>query len=90
MPDKSTTWSNGYTAGYAAAMLQAARIADAHRAMHLDNGNTDAGIAASSVSAFIVQAAREVKCWDDSLPQPLIKAKSDIERENAAQESIRG
>lgn len=77
MADKSTAWSSGYTAGFAAAMLQAARIADGHRAMNLDCGNTAAGVACSSVAAFIVQAARDVNCWDDTLPQPLIPAKSD-------------
>lgn len=81
MADKSTTWASGYTAGFAAAMRQAAQIADSHRAMHLDDGKTDAGLACSSVAAFIVQAARDVHCWDDSLPQPLVKAKSDAAQE---------
>ena len=76
MTDHSTCWSRGYTAGYAAAMLKAARIADGHRAA---SGNTVAGVACSSVAAFIVQCAREVRCWDDSLPQPLITAKADLE-----------
>lgn len=79
MADKSTAWSNGYSAGFEAAMLQAARIADGHRAANLDCGNAAGSIACSSVAAFIVQAAREVGCWDDSLPQPLIKAKSELE-----------
>lgn len=82
MADKSTTWADGYSAGFAAAMLQSARIADGHRAANLDAGNILGGTACSSVAAFIVQAAKEVGCWDDSLPQPLIKARSDLEREN--------
>lgn len=77
MTDHSTCWSRGYTAGYAAAMLQAARIADGHRALNLDSGHIVAGVACSSVAAFIVEAAREAGCWDDSLPLPLIAAKSD-------------
>ena len=79
MADQSTTYANGYSAGYAAAMLQAARIADSHRAMNLNSGMTEAGLACSSVSGFIVQAAREAGLWDESLPQPLIK--SNAERE---------
>jgi len=60
-------------------MLKAARIADGHRAANLASGNTVASVACSSVAAFIVQGAREVRCWDDSLPQPLITAKADLE-----------
>lgn len=78
------SWSEDFSAGYAAAMLQAARIADGHRAMNLDYGNSLGGVACSSVAAFIVQAAREVGCWDDSLPQPLIPAKSDKEHARTA------
>jgi hypothetical protein len=70
-------WSKGYKHGFAAAMFQAARIADGHRAINLDAGLIEAGVACSSVAAFIVQEARERGCWDDSLPQPLIPAKSD-------------
>ena len=58
-------------------MLKAARIADGHRAANLASGNTVASVACSSVAAFIVQCAREVRCWDDSLP--LITAKADLE-----------
>lgn len=83
MTDHSTCWSNGYTAGYAAAMLKAARIADGHRAMNLDCGNVLGGTACSSVAAFIVQAAREAGCWDDSLPQPLVPAKADFKAKDA-------
>lgn len=73
----STKLADAYRKGYGAGMLDSARIADGHRAMNLDSGNTAAGIACSSVAAFIVQAAREAGCWDDTLPQPLIKAKAD-------------
>ena len=79
MADQSTAYAAGYSAGYAAAMLQAARIADSHRAMNLNSGQTVAGLACSSVSAFIVQAAREKGLWDDSLPQPLIKSNAEMQ-----------
>ena len=77
MTKKADIWMEGHRAGFTAAMLKAARIADSHRAMNLDSGHTIAGAACSSVAAFIVQAARDAGCWDDSLPQPLVRAKSD-------------
>lgn len=78
MGDKSTVWAKGYSAGYAAAMEQAARIADGHRAMHLNAGDTNSGIACSSVAAFIVEAAREKGLWREELKEPLVL--SDAER----------
>lgn len=68
---------DAWKAGYAAAMLRAATIADSHRALQLDSGRVEAGCACSSVAAFIVEAAREMGCWDESRKQPLVPAKAD-------------
>jgi hypothetical protein len=45
--------------------------------MHLDNGKVMEGMAVSSVAAFIIQAAREWKVWNDDLKLPLVKSKSE-------------
>lgn len=68
-----------FKAGYAAAMKRAATIADSHRAMHLNGGRGEAGCACSSVAAFIIEVARDVGCWDESLKQPLVLSESDKE-----------
>lgn len=65
-------YQDGWRSGLDCAFLRAARIADSHRAMHMNLGHTEAAMAASSVAAFIVQAARECGAWDDSRPQPLV------------------
>lgn len=78
MSDQSTAWVKGYSAGYAAAMEQAARIADGHRAMHLNSGKTIAGIACSSVAAFIIEAAREKGLWNENLRLPLVLSDTEI------------
>ena len=72
-----TEWSDEFREGYKAGLIKAAYIADGHRAMNLNNGQADAGIACSSVAAFIVQEAREKGLWPEGLPQPLIKANQD-------------
>lgn len=78
MTDKSTAWAEGYSAGYAAAMQKAARIADGHRALNLNSGNHVAGMACSSVAAFIIVDAREKGLWDESLPLPLVLSDAEI------------
>ena len=70
-------YNDGYRAGLKAAMFRAALIADSYRAMHLDNGKVMEGMAVSSVAAFIIQAAREWKVWNDDLKLPLVKSKSE-------------
>ncbi len=70
-------YTEGWRDGLASAFLQCARIADGHRAIHLNAGCTMEGMAASSVAAFIVQRARECGVWDNSRPQSLIQAECD-------------
>lgn len=68
MSDGNPEW----LAGYAAGLLKAARIADGHRALNYEAGNALGGAAASSVAAFIIEAAKDAGVWDESLPVPLI------------------
>lgn len=77
MSDKSTAWSKGYSAGYAAAMERAAYIADSHRAMHLNNGQLEGGLACSSVAAFIIAVAQEKGAWREELKSPLVLSNAE-------------
>ena len=70
-------YMEAWRAGQADAFLRCAMIADGHRAMHLNSGCIREGIAASSVSAFIIQQAREWGLWNDKRRQPLILAECD-------------
>lgn len=83
MPDQSTAWSRGYSAGYAQAMEKAARIADGHRALQLNSGRVEAGLACSSVAAFIIQEAREKGLWRESLSLPLVLSDEEIAEKNS-------
>ena len=69
--------TEGYRAGLHDAMFRAARIADGHRAMHLDSGRTMEAMAVSAVAAFIVQSAREWGAWNNDLQLPLVKSKGE-------------
>lgn len=69
-------WMKGYMAGLAAAYLRSARIADGHRAMALGSGHTVAGVAASAVAAFIIEAARDAGVWNETLNLPLVNVPS--------------
>lgn len=84
MAEKKSAWDNGFDAGYAVAMEQAARIADAHRAMHLNDGQTLCGVACSSVAAFIIQAARERGLWREELKVPLVLSNDERARADKA------